>query len=219
MRLKKTTMKSPLVLLLLWSVAFASPATELDQLLAGLQAKYQRLNTLTANFTQIYHAPGERTRRESGQLQLKKPGKMRWGYTTPEAKLYISDGKTIYEYIPAERTATRTRAKETDDWRAPFMFLLGRGDFRHDFARIEFANEAPLRAGNRVLRLLPKRNADLRELLIEVNPKTLSLARLSLLKQGNVRIDFLLNNVQENAVIADAAFVFKPPNGVQVRQQ
>ena len=219
MRLKKTTMRRPLVLLLLWSVAFASPATELDQLLAGLQAKYLRLTTLTAEFTQIYHAPGERTRRESGNLQLKKPGKMRWDYTTPEAKLYVSDGKTIYEYIPAERTATRTSAKAMDDWRAPFMFLLGRGDLRRDFARIEFANEAPLRAGNRVLRLLPKRSLDLREVLIEVDPKTLGLARLSLLKQGHARIDFLLNNVQENAVIADAAFVFKPPVGVQVRQQ
>ena len=110
MRRKVTTMRR-LFLLLLLSVAFASPATELDQLLAGLQAKYLRLTTLTAEFTQIYHAPGERTRRESGNLQLKKPGKMRWDYTTPEAKLYVSDGKTIYEYIPAERTATRTSAK------------------------------------------------------------------------------------------------------------
>lgn len=216
---KANGMKVLISLLFLLTTAVTTSASELDQLITGLQAKYQRLNTLTADFTQTYNTPGERTRRESGQLQLKKPGKMRWDYASPESKLYVSDGKTIYEYIPAERIATRASAKETDDWRAPFMFLLGRGNLRRDFARIEFANESPVRAGNRVLRMVPKRSSDIRELLIEIEPKTLGLARLSLLKQGNVRIDFLLNNVQENVVIADTAFVFKPPAGVSVRQQ
>lgn len=208
----------PLWLIYVPATTSSEPA-ELNQLINGLQSKYQRLQTLTADFTQIYNAPGERTRRESGQLQLKKPGKMRWAYATPETKLYVSDGKVIYEYVPAERTATRTSAKHTDDWRAPFMFLLGRGNLRRDFARIEWANEAPVRAGHRVLRLIPKRGSDWRELLVEVEPNSLRLARLSLLKTGNARIDFLLNNVQENAVIADSVFLFQPPPGVTVRQQ
>ena len=67
--------------------------------------------------------------------------------------------------------------------------------------------------------MLPKRNSDIRELLIEVEPKSLSLARLTIIKQGNARLDFLLQNVQENAVIADTVFAFIPPAGVQVRQQ
>jgi outer membrane lipoprotein carrier protein len=204
----------------LYYLSFAvSAPSELDQLINGLQGKYVRLNTLSAEFTQVYNAPGERTRRESGRLQLKKPGKMRWDYTTPEAKLYVSDGKTMYEYLPAERTATRANAKQVDDWRAPFMFLLGRGNLRRDFARIEFASEAPVRAGHRVVRLIPKRNSDIRELLIEVEPNTLRLARLSLIKSGNARIDFLLNNVQENVVVADSVFNFQPPTGVTVRQR
>lgn len=206
------------LLRMLISFPLGAPS-ELDQLINSLQSKYQRLITLTADFTQIYNAPGERTRRESGQLQLKKPGKMRWDYATPEVKQYISDGRVIYEYIPAERTATRTSAKQTDDWRAPFMFLLGRGNLRRDFARIELSNEAPIRAGNRVLRMIPKRNSDFRELLIEVEPNSLNLARISLLKSGNTRIDFLLNGVRENAAIADSTFVFQPPAGVVVRQQ
>ena len=207
------------LLFALW--LFHSPTSapsELDQIINGLQGKYLRLNTLTAEFTQIYNAPGERTRRESGQLQLKKPGKMRWDYTTPEAKLYVSDGKVMYEYLPAERTATRASAKQVDDWRAPFMFLLGRGNLRRDFARIEWASEAPIRAGHRVLRMIPKRTSDLRELLLEVEPNSLRLTRLSLLKSGSARIDFLLTNVQENAVIGDSVFLFQPPAGVTVKQ-
>lgn len=218
-KLKMTETRMQIVFLLVLSWFWTAPASELEQLVADLQTKYQRLTSLTADFTQTYHAPGERARRESGQLQLKKPGKMRWAYTTPEAKLYVSDGKTIYEYLPAERTATRTRAKETDDWRAPFMFLLGRGNLRRDFARLEFASEAPLQAGHRVLRLIPKRNSDIRELLLEVEPKSLRLARLTLLKQGGIRIDFVLTNVQENVALADTVFVFTPPPGTRIQQQ
>ncbi|HEX4947920.1 MAG TPA: outer membrane lipoprotein chaperone LolA [Blastocatellia bacterium] len=213
------------ILLFLFLLSFgllsapAAPVSELDQLINGLQGKYLRLNTLSADFTQLYHAPGERARRESGRLQLKKPGKMRWDYATPEAKLYVSDGKVIYEYIPADRSATRASVKQTEDWRAPFMFLLGRGNLRRDFARIDLANEAPVCAGNRVLRMIPKRSSDIRELLVEVDPNNFNLARLSLLKSGQARIDFLLSNVQENIALADSMFTFQPPAGVAVRQQ
>jgi len=196
-----------------------SAPSELDQLVNALQAKYARLSSLAAGFTQIYTAPGERMRRESGQLLLKKPGKMRWDYTTPEAKLYVSDGKSIYEYVPAERLATRTKVKEASDLRAPFMFLLGRGDLRRDFKQIEFASESPARAGNRVIRLVPKRAQEFRELLIEVEPNSLQLARLSVIDRNNARSDFLFSNIRENVALDDSQFAFKPPAGVEVREQ
>lgn len=200
------------------SIAVTAQSPELDQIVNALQAKYSRLQSLGADFTQIYNAPGERTRRESGHLLLKKPGRMRWDYTSPEQKLYVSDGKSIYEYVPAERLATRTTVKESNDLRAPFMFLLGRGNLRRDFKRIEFAHESPVRAGNRVLRLIPKRDAGFRELLIEVEPNTLALARLSFVNPAGARSDFLFSNMQENAPTSDAQFSFKPPAGVEVRE-
>jgi outer membrane lipoprotein carrier protein len=193
----------------------APQSSELDQLVGALQAKYARLGSLAADFTQIYNAPGERTRRESGRLLLKKPGRMRWDYMSPEEKLYVSDGKVIYEYVPAERLVTRARVKESNDLRAPFMFLLGRGNLRRDFKRIEFASESPVRAGNRVLRLIPKRDAGFRELLIEVEPGTLTIARLAFVNPAGARSDFLFSNVRENAPAGDAQFSFRPPAGVE----
>ncbi len=206
-----------LLLLLLFPTLTLPASSELDLLVNALQAKYARLASLSADFTQIYTAPGERTRRESGHLLLKKPGKMRWDYTAPETKLYVSDGKLIYEYLPAERLATRAKVKETSDLRAPFMFLLGRGNLRRDFKRIEFASESPVRAGHRVLRLIPARATEFRELLLEVEPQTLALARLSFIDQNGARSDFLFSNVHENAAADDAQFIFKPPTGVEVR--
>ena len=189
---------------------------ELSRLVDALQLKYKRLTTLGADFTQVYTAPGERVRRETGHLLLKKPGKMRWDYTSPEAKIYVSDGRVIFEYVPSEGIATRIGVKDASDLRAPFMFLLGRGDLRRDFKQIEFATEAPANAGNRVLRLLPRKAQEFGELLIEIEPVALRLARLSFVDNEGARSDFIFSNVRENIEAADGQFKFQPPPGVRV---
>jgi len=97
------------------------------------------------------------------------------------------------------------------------MFLLGRGNLRRDFKRIEFASESPARAGHRVLRLIPKRAQEFRELLVEIKPDDLELARLSFVDHNGARSDFLLSNIRENVPASDAQFTFKPPAGVEVR--
>ena len=208
-----------LFILLFTPVAQATAQTELEQLINALQAKYDRLTTLAADFTQVYHAPGERVRREQGRLLLKKPGRMRWDYTAPESKLFVSDGKWLYEYVATENVATRSAVRDSDDLRAPFAFLLGRGKLRRDFQRIEFATEAPTKAGNRVLRLVPKNGQSFRELLVEIEPNSLQLTRLVLLDRNNARSDFLFSNVRENAPVSDAQFTFTAPPGVKVVEQ
>ncbi len=206
-----------LVLSLISSTQAFTEDAGLLQLINALQAKYNRLSSLAADFTQVYAAPGERVRQESGHLLLKKPGRARWDYLTPEVKLYLSDGRWFYEYLPAERLATRSRVKETNDPRVPFLFLLGRSNLRRDFKRIELLNESPIRAGNRVLRLIPKRAQQLRELRLEVDPVTLQLTRLSFVDVAGARSDFLFSNIRENAPASDELFIFTPPAGVELR--
>ncbi len=208
-----------MITFLFWlSLTMLFPASsDLDQLINALQAKYNKLSSLDADFTQVYTAPGQRTRRESGHVILKKPGRMRWDYTSPESKLFICDGKWVYEYVPAEKFATRSSVKESDDLRAPFAFLLGRGNLRRDFKRIEFANESPVKAGSKILRMAPKRATDFQELLIEVEPDSLQLSRLTLIESGGARSDFIFSNVRENVATSAAQFAFKPPAGVEVR--
>lgn len=205
-----------LLLLCVFQPMAAGQSAELDQLIDGLQAKYNKLASLSADFTQMYNS-GKQTRRESGRVLLKKPGKMRWDYTSPEAKLFISDGKTLYEYVPAEKYASKSSIKDSGDMRAPFAFLLGRGNLRRDFKKIEFAKESPARAGNKVLRMIPKRASDFRELLVEIEPTNLQIARLTLIESGGARSDFLFSNVQENPAVNATQFIFKAPPGVEVR--
>jgi outer membrane lipoprotein carrier protein len=204
------------LLVMIPAAGLAQGSQEHERLIDALQAKYNRLNTLAAGFTQIHNAPGERMRRETGQLLLKKPGRMRWDYSGTESKLYLSDGRFVYEYVPADGYATRMSLKEADDWRAPFAFLLGRGNLRQDFKRIEVDAEAPTRAGNRVLRMTPKREQEFRVLLVEVDPASLQLVRLSFVDRQGARSDFLFSDIRENVAAAETRFT--PPAGVEIRK-
>ncbi|MCI0487960.1 MAG: outer membrane lipoprotein carrier protein LolA [Blastocatellia bacterium] len=154
----------------------------------GLQRKYSRMKGLAADFVQIYQGSDGRVIRERGRLLLKRPGKARWEYTSPEPKLFISDGKNLYFHVIGEKYAARTSVKQSVDPQVPFLFLLGRGDLRRDFSRIELlGNYTVVDPGNRVLRLFPKRAPEeFKELLAEVNPSSFEVNRLVIFERNAV---------------------------------
>ncbi|HKX29604.1 MAG TPA: outer membrane lipoprotein chaperone LolA [Blastocatellia bacterium] len=204
------------ILLLLDAHQALAQTGNLDDLIKALQAKYLKVTTLSADFTQIYTSSNERPRTERGHLLLKKPGRMRWDYNTPEKKLFISNGRMIYEYVPSEKYVTRTPVKESDDLRAPFAFLLGRGNLRKEFDQIEYSKESPTKSYHKVLRMVPKRTNEFKELLVEIDPGTLQIARITVVDDDGSRSDFLFSNMRENIQINSAQFIFKPPAGVEV---
>jgi outer membrane lipoprotein carrier protein len=218
--LKRTTLASTLAafLLLLPSPGSAQEQTDLTALIDGLQKKYSRMKGLAADFTQIYRGPDGRTLRESGRLTLKRPGKARWDYSSPEKKLFVSDGKNIFFHVEGERHATRAPVRQSVDPQIPFLFLLGRGNLRRDFSKIEtVSSERPVSAGNVILRLFPRKAPDsFKQLLVEVSPYSYEVRRLVIFEQSGARIDFLLDNMRENNLAPDAWFSFTPPPGVSV---
>src|SRR5512141_1654757 len=120
-----------------WSVCLLSSAAgaadiDVPRTLKGVEDRYNRTQTLQLSFTESYQQ-GARTRVEKGDLFLRKPGRMRWQYTAPAGKLFVSDGKFIYSYTPQDNRAEKMKLKETDDMRAPLAFLLGKLDFSRDF--------------------------------------------------------------------------------------
>src|SRR5450631_648326 len=120
-----------------WSVCLLSSgarAAEIDvpRTLHGIEDRYNRTQTLQLSFTESYQQ-GARTRVEKGELFLRKPGRMRWQYTAPAGKLFVSDGKFMYSYEPQDNRAEKMKLKEADDLRAPLAFLLGKLHFADDF--------------------------------------------------------------------------------------
>src|SRR6202046_1314480 len=99
-------------------------AADVKTLAAAVDSHYDHLHSLQAEFAEIYRGSGM-DRTESGTLWLKKPGKMRWEYRSPRDKLFVSDGRDAWFYVPGDRQARQTDARQLDDIRSPLAFLLG----------------------------------------------------------------------------------------------
>jgi outer membrane lipoprotein carrier protein len=132
--------------------AFAGDAG-VDRLLKGVEIRYNRATTLQVLFHEEYTPPGPggapARRSESGRLMLRKPGRMRWDYSQPKGKLFVSDGKVMWLYTPAENRAEKMKLQESDDMRAPLAFLLGKLDFQKEFRNLQARPEGAA-AGTRI---------------------------------------------------------------------
>src|SRR5690606_4857590 len=75
----------------------AQPSLEGESLARAIQRHYDTVRDFTADFEQAYVGGALKRRTvEKGTVAIRKPGRMRWDYTTPEAKQFISDGQRIY---------------------------------------------------------------------------------------------------------------------------
>lgn len=186
-----------------------------QQVAAALQARYDTIRDFSADFTQVYESGVLRRKTtERGKLQIKKPGKMRWDYTDPEKKLFVSDGSRIYLWVPADNQVTRSRVPSQDEATTAVLFLVGKGDITRDFA-VRFEPNAP--EGTYALRLDPKLpERDYEWLRLVVDQKSLQIRELTAADRQGGQSTFQFSNFRENKGITDGTFGFKIPKGADV---
>ncbi len=125
-------------LLLAMSMALSAADLDTNRILKGIEDRYNHIQTLQVEFVQTYKFRGPTRAPEKGTLFLHKPGRMRWQYSVPEGKLFISDGQFFYDYDSnADKSATKRKIKEDDDLRGPLAFLLGKLNFNDDFGKFD----------------------------------------------------------------------------------
>jgi len=199
---------------LLFSPA-ALRAQDIRPIARAVDEHYNRLRSLQTDFTEVYRGDGAE-RSESGTLWLKKPRKMRWEYRSPREKLFISDGKAVWFYLPAERQLRKSDFRKLDDVRSPIAFLLGKTKLENELQGLsKVADQAPLDPANTLLRGVPKTFAErISEVLLEVTPSS-QLARIVLTEVDGATTDFRFANPKENLEVSDRLFQFTPPPGVE----
>src|SRR5437762_5626034 len=86
---------------------------------------------------------------------------MAWQYRSPREKLFLSDGKDAWFYLPGDRQVRKTPVRKLDDLRSPLGFLLGKTRLEKELHGLSAAPDvAPLNEGDMVLRGVPKTMAD-----------------------------------------------------------
>jgi outer membrane lipoprotein carrier protein len=197
----------------------AAPAVPVTELARSLQAKYETIRDFSADFVHTYLGGALRKQvTERGTLLVKKPGKMRWTYTAPETKEFVSDGVKIYSYVPQDRQVIVSRVPPDDSASTPALFLAGKGNLTRDFT-VTDTQVAGAPPGTRAMKLVPKKGEPEYDSLTLVVDDTLRIRMLVTTDAQGGRSTFTFNNLKENRGLTDKEFAFKIPRGVDVIQQ
>jgi outer membrane lipoprotein carrier protein len=203
------------IFIALFTAVVCCGQVDVHQVAERADKHYNSLQTLQADFTEIYRGAGM-SRTESGTLFLKRPGRMRWEYREPTAKLFLTDGRTAWFYLPGERQVRKTAMKKLDDLRSPIAYMLGRTKLEKEFQGLSLAPDIrPTSAGNVVLRGVPRNMNDrVSDVVLEIAPDG-SFQRLTANEMDGSSTEFRFTNQKENSSIPDARFKFTPPPGVE----
>jgi outer membrane lipoprotein carrier protein len=173
---------------------------------------YNSLHSLKTGFSETYKGLGM-DRTESGTMLLRKPGRMRWNYTSPAGKLFLLDGKYAWSYTRGDAQVQRLPAKDLSDLRSPLRYLLGHAELARELKHLTAAQAAggqytltgvPTGTDNRITRVTLTVTADgiINEIAIQQIDGSLT--------------SFTFTGQQPNAPIPPGTFHFTPPPGVPV---
>ena len=191
-------------------------AADVKSIAAAVDDHYNHLHSLEAQFTESYQGAGM-TRVESGTLWLKKPGKMRWEYRSPREKLFVSDGKDAWFYVPDDRQVRKSPARKLEDARSPLAFLLGKTRLEKELRGLSLASDIePLQPGDVMLRGVPSALADQwSEVVLEITPQN-QIVRILLQGVDGSSTEYRFTAQKENVANDDSRFAFRPPAGTEV---
>lgn len=198
-------------LLLIGGFALSADPTA-DEVIKKVQNRYNGARTLAVDFVESYSLLGHARPPETGTLTLRKQGKMRWNYTRPAGKLFISDGKNVYLYTSTDNRVEKVPLKDTEDMRAPLAFLLGRLDMKkefRDFAVRPAEGGAWLDASAKNDRV-PYASVDML-----VAPDG-SVRELKVIGRDQSILAYSFTNERLNPPVSDQAFHFAIPPGAEV---
>ncbi len=194
-------------------------ATPTDDVVERVQASCLRTRDLSAQFhqTATNRALGQ-VQEASGVFLAKRPGMMRWEYEKPDARLFVTDGKTFWAYSPTEKQVMVQDVADALASRLPLSFLAGNCNLATDFD-ITLVENAGTHAAptSRVLDLKPKRpEAGIVRMLLEVTAKGYTVEKATLFDAYGNTTAISLTHLKLNTGLDDQQFRFTPPSGVTV---
>lgn len=182
-----------------------------------VQKRYDGAEDFRARFNQtLTNAAFKRKTSSTGEVLLKKPGRMRWNYQTPDPKMYLADGDLLWLYEPEDKQAFKQDLK-TSQLPAALAFLTGKGKLAAEFD-ISFAKDARVGSpGDYVLALSPKQpQSTVKGILFVVDPTTFHVRQSMITDgQGNTN-DLLFTDIRINTKLGDGTFRWTPPAGTRV---
>ena len=182
---------------------------------ARVQRYYDATKDLRAKFEQQIDSASRAPSKASGEVWLKKPGKMRWDYARPDKKVMVSDGTTLWVYDPEDEQAYKQDLRG-NTLPAQVSFLLGEGKLDKDFDA-SFTKLDGLGADELALKMVPKVGTTAyRYIVFVVDGKSGQVKKTVIYGQDGSTNRLSFVDVQQNKGVDDGKFRFAPPAGTHI---
>ena len=182
--------------------------------LDAVQKNYEKVLTYEAEFIQkSYIKMMDKTQDVKGKVIIKKPGKMIWSYGAPDTQILISDGSTLWLYVPDEEQATKVPIESIYSSNTPALFLAGKGKLMQTF-NVESVNldKDPIR-----ITLIPKaEDQALTRLQLFADKKNYQITGSTVYDKLGNKTEIRFSNLKTNREIPEKTFQFQAPANVEV---
>jgi outer membrane lipoprotein carrier protein len=212
-----------LILLLLspWSASAAqdAPGTAglpLDRILDRIEARYAPSGFSARFFQESTIKAMAITDTAAGRITVKRPGRMRWAYDTPEPQLIVTDGSMLWIYRPDDNQVMVGAAPDFFGGGKGAGFLSDMKQLRSDF---DISLAKPEQNDRYRLKLLPRRaGLGITEIYVGVSRKTFDISRIRTINAYGDETRIELSEIVFDDNIPDADFVFSIPEGAEIMQ-
>ncbi len=199
------------------ATAWAGPEDpeSLDELIQAVEATYQDVQSLGADFVQTTRsaAMGEGDT-QKGTVLLARPKKMRWEFTGPDARLFVTDGSQMWMYSPADKQAHVY--EDLSSGGGGMESLLTNLDQLDELFEIELLDGAGTRQSV-ALKLVPKdAEANFKNLRLVISKKKYLLEQVTIVDAFDNETELSFSQVKLNVAPSDDRFIFVPGDDVEV---
>ena len=181
----------------------------------AIQKNYQSVRTFQAEFEQkSFVNIINRTEIAQGNVQIKKPGKMKWVYNDPDPQVLISNQKTLWLYSLEDKQATKMPVENIYSSNTPALFLAGQGILTNIF------NVTEVITGKNIytVTLSPKEaKSDLNRLILRTNKNNYQITGVTVYDELGNKTQIKFRNIRINEQIAESNFDFRVPAGVETQ--
>ncbi len=194
------------------------PAWALSDELAtvkAIQKNYESVLTLKANFEQkAFVKMLNRTEVTRGTVQIKKPGKMKWVYNSPDPQVLVSDQKNLWLYAPEEEQVTKMPIESVYSSNTPALFLAGQGILTDTFNIVQVLTEKD----TFVAVFTPKEvESSLSRLVLRANKNNYQITGATVYDKLGNKTAIKFRSIRINEEIPESVFNFEVPTGVEIQ--
>jgi outer membrane lipoprotein carrier protein len=155
-----------------------------------------------------------RTEITRGNVQIKKPGKMKWVYNSPDPQILITDQKKLWLYTPEDGQATKMPIENVYSSNTPALFLAGQGKLTNIFDIVQVLTEKD----KFVVTFIPKEvESSLSRLVLRANKNNYQITGATVYDKLGNKTAIRFRAIRINEKIPESVFNFEVPAGVEIQ--